>query len=84
MKKRQKIRKWAKEFANNRTRHDRPYVDWVCADHHDVIHDYLDKLEDKAKTKSFVSLLGMWPDAKTGQEVPLALYWCRLVANLVQ
>ena len=74
MKKRQKIRKWAKDFSNSRTRHDRPYVDWVCADHHDVIHDYLDKLEDKAKTKSFVSLLGMWPDAKLARQFGLEVH----------
>ena len=74
MKKRLKIRKWAKEFANQRTRHDIPYVDWVCADHHDVIHKFLDELETKAGTKDFVSVLGMWPDAKLAQQFGLEVY----------
>lgn len=74
MKKRLKVRKWAKEFSNSRTRHDRPYVDWVCADHHDVIHEYLDKLEEKAGGKGFISLLGMWPDAKLARQFGLEVY----------
>ncbi len=74
MKKRDKIRKWAKEFANKRTRHDRPYVDWVCADHHDVIHKFLDELETKAGTKDFVSVLGMWPDTKLARQFGLEVH----------
>tara|TARA_A100001515_G_scaffold136010_1_gene127359 strand:+ start:3633 stop:4508 length:876 start_codon:yes stop_codon:yes gene_type:complete len=74
MKKRPKVRKWAKEFSNERTRHDRPYIDWVCADHHDVIHAFFDRLEDKSNNKDFAWMLGMWPDVKLARQFGLTVH----------